>query len=78
MAQHLRQLGDVCRDASRLVAGPQDPAARGWVFDLYPAGPVTVGLFADALERQIVQLSDTAGHFQACDQLSIAGVPAHP
>ena len=25
----------------------------------------------------LMQLSNAAGHFQACDQLSIAGVPAH-
>src|SRR5208282_1181332 len=32
--------------------------------------PCSVGL--------LVQLSDGAGHFQACDQLSIARFPAHP
>ncbi len=50
--QQFRQLGEVRRHAAGLVAGQQDrPRAAGFLIFIQP-GRVTVGLFADALERQ--------------------------
>jgi hypothetical protein len=65
--------------SAALVAGRQDrPRAAGFLIFTQPAPLLLAYSRMPWSGSLLVQLSDAAGHFQACDQLSIAGVPAHP